>query len=110
MDYVAHVSKMKENVLRNHWIYNAGLGVEKILIIPIFALFITMLSFSHQDAQAASYELQIGDTNGACEAIGGTWGSSVYFGGSNTCSLTSGLNLSAGDSLTIDSGVILVKY
>ncbi len=49
-----------------------------------------------------SYELQIGDSNGACETIGGT-----FFSGNDTCILATNLNLNSGNSLTIDSGVTL---
>src|SRR5437660_7941385 len=52
--------------------------------------------FSPHDAYAiTSYELQSGDANGGCEAIGGTWDS-----GKSTCTLNSNLTLNGGDLLT----------
>jgi len=54
-----------------------------------------------------SFELQIGDTNKNCEAIGGTWNSD-----SNTCTQSGDLNnpvgVPGGIGLTIDAGVTLV--
>src|SRR5437660_4912209 len=74
--------------------------MRKVLILPVFAVLITVLSFLPQDAAAAtSYELQVGDTNGACETIGGIWSTGI-------CNLsTPSMALNIGDSLTIDSGV-----
>ena len=58
------------------------------------------------DVEAASYELQVSDANGACETIGGSWDSS-----SNTCTQSGDLNnpvgIPGGIGLTIDSGVTL---
>ena len=74
---------------------------KQILILPIIAIFVSILSFLPQDAHATSHELQVGDANGACEAIGGTW-----ISGSNQCNIIS-LVINAGDILTVDSGVTL---
>src|SRR2546427_12795705 len=80
--------------------------LNKILILPVIAVLITILSFLPQYAAGAtSYELQVGDSNRACEIIGGTWNSST-----NTCTLNTNFTINAGDSLTIDSGVTLVNY
>ncbi|HWY36577.1 MAG TPA: spherulation-specific family 4 protein, partial [Nitrosopumilaceae archaeon] len=46
-------------------------------------------------------ELQVGNSNGACKAIGGTWDSST-----NTCTIAN-LAINTGKLLTIDSGVTL---
>ena len=55
------------------------------------------------DANAAvSYELTTTNSNGTCEAIGGSWVSS-----SSSCFVDSS-RLNAGDSLTVDSGVGLI--
>ena len=78
--------------------------LKKILLLPIFAVFISILVFLPPDAHAVSYELQVGDANGACEAIGGSWSSST-----NTCNFSATLRLNNGDSLTVDSGVILAN-
>lgn len=50
----------------------------------------------------ATNELKSGNSNGACEKIGGIWNST-----SSTCTLDANLTLNADDSLTIDSGVTL---
>jgi len=52
--------------------------------------------------KATSFELQVGDSNNACEAMSGTWDSS-----SNTCTI-SGLTLNSGNTLTVDLGVTLI--
>ncbi|HMK32378.1 MAG TPA: hypothetical protein VK431_02010, partial [Nitrosopumilaceae archaeon] len=75
--------------------------MNKVLILPIFALLVFALPVSIQNAHATGFELQVGDGNGACEALGGTWD-----GGTNTCTVFS-LTINSGDTLTIDSGVIL---
>src|SRR5207245_2553068 len=52
--------------------------------------------------KATSFELQVGDSNKACEAMSGTWDSS-----SNTCTIV-GLTLNSGNTLTVDLGVTLI--
>ena len=47
-------------------------------------------------------ELQVGNSNGTCEVIGGTWDS-----GTNTCTINANLTINTGKLLTIDSGVTL---
>src|SRR5437588_1239427 len=80
-----------------------GFAIKKILVLPVIVMLITILSFLPQNAHAAtSYELQVGDANGACEAIGGTWDS-----GTNTCTLPSGISKTIVYQVKIDSGVTL---
>jgi hypothetical protein len=75
--------------------------LKKILVIPIFVALIMILSFLPQDAHAASFELEVGNLNGACEAIAGSWDAST-----NTCTIT-GLILYPLWVLKVEAGVTL---
>ena len=76
--------------------------MKRILILSIFTIFI-ILSFLPKDAHAISYELQVEDSNGMCEVIGGIWDT-----GTNTCTINNILRLDAGDLVTVDSDVTLM--
>src|SRR5437867_1802147 len=96
---------------RNHLTkVRAGILSDSLLVVTLSAVLVLVPSlFSINNAQAAtSYELKAGNTNGACEAIGGSWGSWGPY--SAACSLRTTLTLNSGDSLTIDSGVILLMW
>src|SRR5437867_8025295 len=89
----------------------AGILSDSLLVVTLSGVLVFVLSlFSINNAQAAtSYELKVGNTNGACEAIGGAWGSWGSYSGACVLSGT-GLTLNSDDSLTIDSSVILLIW
>ncbi len=78
--------------------------MKNFVFLSVFSVLIfTLSSFVISDAHATSYELQSGDANGACEAIGGTWDS-----GQISCTIIN-LTLNQVDSLIIGQAVILVN-
>src|SRR5438445_7132450 len=73
-----------------------GWYMRKILLLPIFAVLITVLSLLPQDAHAAT-SIDLKD-QASCEAapLSGTW-----ITGNSTCRIGS-LTLNSGDSLLVD--------
>jgi len=76
--------------------------MKNLIYLSIFVVaMISITGFASHNAYAASsYELQVGDTNHNCGAIGGTFSS-------NTCTVATSFTLNSGDFLKIDSGVTL---
>lgn len=74
--------------------------MRRILFLSLFAV---VLSLSFWSSSAYAFAIEISTTNGktTCSEISGTWDNTT-----NTCS-TGGFNLSYGDNLKIDPGVIL---
>jgi len=81
--------------------------MRKILALPIFAVFVFLISFSMPDAHATTFEIQ---DQGSCNSVGGTWypASSLNL---PECQITDNtFSLHTGDTMQIDAGIEVSLY